>query len=169
VTWQDAQQYVKWLSRMTGKRYRLLSEAEWEYVARAGTTTHFSFGNDDAVLGDYGWFSANAEDGPHVVGSRSPNPWGVYDIHGNVAEWVEDCFHDTYQGAPSDQTPWLTGSNCSRRVIRGGSWRYAAKILRSASRDWLQIDKSQDDLGIRIARELAGPESTASPVVSCGR
>jgi formylglycine-generating enzyme required for sulfatase activity len=167
VTWEDAQQYVKWLSRMTGKRYRLLSEAEWEYAARAGSTTLFSFGNDDALLGDYAWFSANAENGPQVVGSRKPNAWGLYDMHGNVSEWVEDCFHDTYQGAPSDGTAWLKGSTCSRRVIRGGSWRYGAKILRAASRDWLQIDKSQDDVGVRIARELDTPGSAAPTAVSC--
>ena len=154
VTWQDAQRYVGWLSRMTGKRYRLLSEAEWEYAARAGTTTHFSFGNDDAFLGDYAWFSVNAEGRPHPVGKRKANPWGLYDMHGNVAEWVEDCFHDTYQRAPPNAVPW---GDCVRRVTRGGSWLYAAKILRAASRDWLEMDQPVDTVGIRIARELGAP------------
>jgi formylglycine-generating enzyme required for sulfatase activity len=166
VTWQDAQRYPKWLSRMTGKRYRFLSEAEWEYAARAGTTTHFSFGNDDAVLGDYAWFTANAEGRPHIVGSRKANPWGLYDMHGNVAEWVDDCFHDTYQSAPPNEASWVVGY-CSRRVIRGGSWRYGAKVLRAASRDWLEIDKSRDDVGIRIARELDGPRPMPPTVVDC--
>lgn len=156
VTWQDAQKYVGWLSRMTGKRYRLLSEAEWEYAARAGTTTHFSFGNDDAFLGDYAWFSENADGQPHPAGTRRANPWGLYDMHGNVAEWVEDCPHDLYRGAPSNSSPWVVG-RCGRRVIRGGSWLYTAKVLRAASRDWLEMDESKDFVGIRVARELNAP------------
>jgi formylglycine-generating enzyme required for sulfatase activity len=167
VTWQDAKRYVEWLSRMTGKRYRLLSEAEWEYAARAGTTTHFSFGDDDAVLGEYAWFAANVDGGPHVVGALKSNAWGLHDMHGNVAEWVEDCFQDTYRGAPPNEAAWIKG-NCSRRVIRGGSWRYDAKILRAASRDWLEIDKSHDDVGIRIARELDRPAPALPTLASCG-
>lgn len=153
VSWLDAQSYVHWLSRMTGKTYHLLSEAEWEYVARAGSTTHFSYGNDDAVLGEYAWFSENAEERPHPVGERKPNRWGFYDVHGNVAEWVEDCFRDNYAGAPSAGSARLD-PNCVRRVIRGGAFLYDAVVLRSASRDWLEQDQRKDFVGFRIAREL---------------
>jgi formylglycine-generating enzyme required for sulfatase activity len=158
VTWQDAQAYVQWLSRMTGKPYRLLSEAEWEYVARAGTATHFFFGNDDGPLGDYAWFAGNAERQARPVGAKKPNPWGLHDVHGNVWEWVEDCFREGYQGAPTDGSVWAS-SACRRRVIRGGSWLYRSKILRSASRDWLEFDRGENHVGFRVARSLsAAPE-----------
>jgi formylglycine-generating enzyme required for sulfatase activity len=154
VSWLDANTYVRWLSKMTGKRYRLLSEAEWEYAARAGTSTHFSFGDNDAALGQYGWFSANSDERPHPVGSLKANPWGLADVHGNVAEWVEDCFHDSYVGAPVDGTAW-GDSNCSRRVVRGGDFIHPARALRAASRDWVEFhDRLKDYIGIRIARDL---------------
>lgn len=154
VSWLDAQAYVRWLSRMTGKTYRLLSEAEWEYVTRAGSKTHFSYGNIDAMLGEYAWFAGNAEERPHPVGIRKLNQWGFADLHGNVAEWVEDCFYDDYFGASSDATA-RSRSNCVRRVIRGGSFLYSATILRSSSRDWMQHDQKKDFIGFRIARDVS--------------
>jgi formylglycine-generating enzyme required for sulfatase activity len=153
VTFEDAQRYVAWLSRMTGRRYRLLTEAEWEYAARANTQTHFFFGNDETPLGDYAWFAANSEQQTHPVGTRKPNPLGLYDMYGNVSEWVEDCAHDGYRGAPSDGSAWTSG-NCTRRVVRGGSWIDRASSLRSSNRDWFNFDQGRDGLGLRVAREL---------------
>jgi formylglycine-generating enzyme required for sulfatase activity len=155
VAWNDAQSYVAWLSRVTGKKYRLLTEAEWEYAARAQRSvaqTYYSFGNDDSELGQYAWYEANSERQPHSVGLKKPNAFGLFDMHGNVAEWVEDCYHDNYDGAPSDGSAW-SASNCIRHVIRGGAYLDRARMLRSSARDW--SDKASDTVGIRVARFLA--------------
>ena len=94
VSWGDAQDYVKWISNLTGKRYRLLSEAEWEYAARGGQSTNYSF--PDANINEYAWYAGNSRDMPqHKLGALKPNSYGLKDMHGNVAEWVEDCFHET--------------------------------------------------------------------------
>jgi formylglycine-generating enzyme required for sulfatase activity len=154
VTWNDAQRYVNWLSRVTGQKYRLLTEAEWEYVARAGSPTHYSFGPDEAVLGDHGWFEGNAEGRPHPVNGKRSNPFGLNDLHGNVAEWVQDCFSEDYQSAHSDGSAW-TSANCGRRVVRGGSFQDRARALRAASRDWSAFDKPERFIGFRAARTLA--------------
>mgnify|MGYP003393099358 CR=1 FL=1 len=143
-----------WLSRMTGKTYRLLTEAEWEYAARAGTQTHFYFGNDDeSHLANNGWSALNSEKKSHPVGGKRPNAFGIHDVHGNVKEWVLDCWHESYRNAPVDGSGRTTG-NCNRRVVRGGSWLYRPKALRSASREWHSIDTRRDDLGMRVARIL---------------
>jgi formylglycine-generating enzyme required for sulfatase activity len=154
VTWLDAQRYVKWLSRVTGQSYRLLTEAEWEYAARAGRQTHYSFGPDEAVLGEYAWFAANAEGRTHPVNQKKPNQFGLNDMYGNVTEWVEDCFSEDYRNAKSDGSAW-TGGNCSRRVVRGGSFQDRARSLRSASRDWSVFDRPEKHIGFRVARTLA--------------
>jgi formylglycine-generating enzyme required for sulfatase activity len=154
VTWKDAQQYVAWLQRMTGKNYRLLTEAEWEYAARAGRTTHFSFGNDDGELDQYAWYETDPDRQSHPVGQKKPNRFGLYDMHGNVSEWVEDCYHEHYRDAAPDGSAW-TGGNCNRRVVRGGSWVQRARMLRSAARDWANFDKWSDSVGIRVGRSLA--------------
>jgi formylglycine-generating enzyme required for sulfatase activity len=161
VSWEDAQIYVEWLSKKTGARYRLLSEAEWEYAARAGTTTAFHFG--ETLSGE----QANIDGSPvfgeppspvnrqmtRPVGQFSANAFGLHDMHGNVWEWVEDCWNDEYTGAPTDGGAWLTGS-CGGRVLRGGSWREYLGDARSAAR----VASDSDDLsytdGIRIARDL---------------
>ncbi|MBV8752390.1 MAG: SUMF1/EgtB/PvdO family nonheme iron enzyme [Hyphomicrobiales bacterium] len=153
VSWIDAKQYVGWLKRITGKNYRLLTEAEWEYAARADSLAHFSFGNDDAQLDQYAWYALNAERRPHPVGLKKPNAFGLYDMHGNVSEWIEDCYHNTYQDASSDGEAW-TAANCNPRIIRGGSWFHRARMLRSAARDWSNSDKGNESIGIRIARSL---------------
>jgi formylglycine-generating enzyme required for sulfatase activity len=156
VSWRDAQSYIGWLSRMTGKKYRLLSEAEWEYAARGGKgATWFWFGNDEGPLAKHAWFETNAEQQTHPVGQLAANPFGLHDMYGNVYEWTDDCFNVNYEGAPEDGTAWLAG-NCTRRVVRGGSWLYGARILRSANRDWQAYDKGADHIGFRIARNL-GP------------
>ena len=153
VTWQEAQTYVKWLSKLTGQDYRLLSEAEWEYSARGGKQEFFSFGNDNVFLKDYGWYADNSDGRAHPVNLKLPNSFGLQDMHGNVSEWVADCSNDNYRNAPEDGSPWLTG-NCDGRVFRGGSWLYGPRVLRSAHRDWLIDDVKKDHVGFRVARTL---------------
>jgi formylglycine-generating enzyme required for sulfatase activity len=154
VSWNDAQRYVQWLKRITSKDYRLLTEAEWEYAARAGRSSYFSFGNDDAQLDQYAWYAANAERRPHPVGLKLPNKYGLYDMHGNVSEWVEDCYRDNYRDAAADGRAW-TGGNCDYRVIRGGSWAYRQRVLRSSAREKSQFDKGNETIGIRVGRSLS--------------
>ena len=159
VSWEDARAYVGWLSQETDQSYRLLSEAEWEYVARAGTTTPFHFGqtihpsqaNYDESDGAY----YDESDGERTVpvGSFQPNAFGLYDVHGNVWEWVQDCWNESYAGAPSDGRAWEAG-DCSGRVLRGGSWYYIPRSLRSANRSWYTADYRFFNYGFRIARPL---------------
>ena len=155
VNWNEAQQYVAWLSKLTGKAYRLVSEAEWEFAARANTTTRFAFGDDDAAAGDYSWFERNSGQKAHPVGEKKPNAFGLYDMHGNVWQWVDDCYHKTYQGAPADGRVWTV--DCEEdRVIRGGSWYSGQDSLRSANRSRSSPDNRSDylGLGLRVARTL---------------
>ena len=156
VSWDDAQQYVRWLSKETGATYRLLTEAEWEYAARAGSSTAYSWGNG------IGSVRANC-DGcrsqwdrrqTSPVGSFAANAWGLHDMHGNVFEWVEDCSNGSYSGAPSDGDAWLSG-DCSTRVSRGGSWSDRPRYVRSASRSWVLTLFRFDILGFRVARTLS--------------
>ncbi|WP_316224870.1 MULTISPECIES: SUMF1/EgtB/PvdO family nonheme iron enzyme [unclassified Bradyrhizobium] len=152
VSWADAQEYVKWMSALTGRRYRLLSEAEWEFAARGGQTSNYAF--PDARIDEYAWHAGNAEGMPHRVRERKANQYGLHDMNGNVAEWVEDCFHETYRNAPRTELAWTTGQTCDRRVVRGGGWQSDLRALRSASRDWNWInDDSSDTIGFRIARD----------------
>jgi formylglycine-generating enzyme required for sulfatase activity len=161
VSWDDASAYAAWLSRKTGKTYRLLSEAEREYVARAGTTTPFWLGasiatsqaNYDGTVA-YGNESTGEHRGKTLpVGSFQPNDWGLYQVLGNVWEWVADCYHDSYTGAPTDGSAW-TSAECSFRVLRGGSWNSSARDLRSANRYWYATDVRRADGGLRLARTL---------------
>jgi formylglycine-generating enzyme len=119
VSWNDAREFVK----KVGSGYRLPTEAEWEYAVRGGTTTEYSFGDDKSMLGEYAWFGGNAEGQTHPVGQKRPTPFGLYDMHGNVWEWVEDHYHMNYVGAPTDGSAWLTVDDNAARVLRGGSWR----------------------------------------------
>jgi formylglycine-generating enzyme required for sulfatase activity len=155
VSWEDAKEYTAWLSRKTGKAYRLLTEAEWEYAARAGTTTKFSFGDDDRELGEHAWFNANSGGRTQVVGQKKANTLGLHDMHGNVWEWVEDCWHDSYKGASADGSTWTTScTDGSRRVVRGGSWGGSPRDLRSASRIWDSTGGRFNNLGFRVGRTL---------------
>ncbi len=163
VSWDDARAYIAWLNGRTGKRYRLLSESEWEYVARAGTETRYHFGNDAASLRGNAncWESVCADgfDRTAPVGSFGANAFGVHDMHGNVWEWVEDCLHGNYNGAPTDGSAWLErdGGNCGVRVLRGGSWSgNDAGDLRAASRgrDSRRGRDSIGDDGFRLAQDL---------------
>ena len=171
VNWDDAQAYVQWLSRKTGRSYRLLSEAEWEYSARAGTTTAWYWGDNEADQCRYangadlsaraqGISAAgfvNCDDRyPHTspVGTFRPNPFGLYDMAGNAGEWVEDCYHDTYRGAPTDGSAVET---CMpkfhyARVMRGGGWNAIPAWMRSASRDVEVPSLRSETFGFRVAR-----------------
>ena len=157
VSWKDAQAYVRWLSEQTGKAYRLLSEAEWEYVARAGTTTPFHFGTTISTeQANYnGRFQKEGEYRKKTVpvGSFAPNVFGLHDMHGNVWEWTQDCWHDGYAGAPSNGEAWESG-DCSVRVLRGGSWFDRPWGLRSASRFGNTAGDRDDDVGVRLTRTL---------------
>ena len=162
VSWEDTQAYVAWLSRETGQRYRLLSEAEWEYVARAGTTTEYWWGNEaDHAWANYGkdecceGVAAGVDRWVHTapVGSFQPNAFGVYDTAGNVWEWVEDCRNDSYAGAPADGRAWTSGE-CGMRELRGGSWFNNPRYLRSARRGRNDAGYRSNDLGFRVARTL---------------
>jgi formylglycine-generating enzyme required for sulfatase activity len=155
VGWDDAQRYVAWLSRMTGQPYRLLTEAEWEYAARAGTTTAYYWG-DEIGKGNANCFGCGSQwDGKQTspVGSLKPNAFGLYDMAGNVSQWVQDCHHDNYNGAPIDGSAW-TSEDCIGHVLRGGSWIYYPRILRSAARDWLAAGLRSNHLGFRVGRTL---------------
>ena len=155
VSWHDAKQYTAWLARKTGLHYRLLSEAEWEYAARAGTKTRFYFGDDKSLLSDFGWSVYNSENRAHPVGKKNPNRFGLYDMHGNVSEWVEDLWHATYDGAPTDGSIWSEGGDASRRVVRGGSWHTKPEWLRSAFRWGSLADSRSYICGFRVARTLS--------------
>jgi formylglycine-generating enzyme required for sulfatase activity len=157
VSWRDAEQYVAWLSRRTGKTYRLLSEAEWEYAARGGSQTAYSWGDEidsrpRAACKDCGYQEILFNTMP--VGWYPPNAFGLYDMHGNVAEWVQDCIHDNYAGAPKDGSAWITNGNCNGRVIRGGSWDSRPEVARSAHREWGSRGRGYQLIGFRVARTL---------------
>jgi formylglycine-generating enzyme required for sulfatase activity len=176
LNWGDAKAYVAWLARKTGKGYRLLSEAEWEYAARArtepGQYPRYFFGNDEKDLCRYGngadqtaksssavpkdWTFAPCSDGyayTSPVGSFAANGFGLYDMLGNAWQWTEDCYHENYNGAPSDGSAWATG-DCSRRVLRGGSWDNFPRVLRSANRIRGTADLRDYFYGFRVGRTL---------------
>lgn len=153
VSWEDAKLYAAWLSRVTGKEYRLLTEAEWEYAARAGSKTRYFFGDDEAELGQYAWYEGNSREETRPVGKRKANGFGLYDMHGNVWQWVEDCYHGSYEGAPSDGSAWATG-DCRRRVLRGGAWVNAPEALRAATRFGFEPVFGAVDIGFRLGRTM---------------
>ena len=162
VTWHDAQRYVRWLGDQTGQTYRLPSEAEWEYACRAGTRTAFSVGetigpdqaNYDGNFTYNGGAKGPYRQGTTPAGEFPANPWGLFDMHGNVWEWVQDVVHDNYAGAPLTGRAWEEGGDQSRRVLRGGSWMYHPRYLRSALRNGFASTLSNDIVGFRVVREL---------------
>ena len=161
VSWDDAKAYLAWLSRRTGREYRLLTEAEREYVARAGTTTAFWWGASlSTVQANYNGSVASAASAAGEyrqqtlpVDTFEPNLFGLYQVHGNVYDWLEDCFNESYQGAPSDGSAWTTG-DCYRRAHRGGSWYSNPWALRSASRNRNFSITRFNFIGFRVARPL---------------
>lgn len=172
VSFIDVQEYLRWLSKRAGKEYRLLSEAEWEYAARAGTDTTRYWGDDPADACDFGnvadltageglteerdWGVHPCRDGygfePAPVGQFAPNGFGLHDMLGNVWEWVQDCWHADYDEAPEDGKAWIQGGNCEYRVTRGASWDHRPEYLRVAKRNSRIIDDRFDTLGFRVAR-----------------
>ncbi len=157
VSWLDATAYAEWLSRETRRPYRLPSEAEWEYAARAGTATRYSWGSSIGVerANCNGCRSRANRDhrGTMVVGSFSPNPWGLHDMLGNVWEWVSDCRHDDYAGAAGDGSA-RSATNCEERVLRGGSWIVNPSLVRAAQRGWGNESLRLEDVGIRVVVEM---------------
>ena len=150
VSWLDAQQYVLWLSEKSGKAYRLLSESEWEYCARAGSQTAYPFGDDPSEAEKYVWMNARQ----NLVGQKLPNAFGLYDMHGSVDEYVEDCWHDCYEGAPIDGSAWAAGGDGIFRVTRGSPFEGDARILRSAHRRKWFIGNTSVGVGFRVARAM---------------
>lgn len=154
ITWADANAYAAWLSKKTQKTYRLPTEAEWEYAARAGTDSEFWWGDE------VGLSKANCRDcGPEIshqtqpTDSFAPNAWGLYNVHGNVWEWVQDCWNKTHEGAPTDGSARLEG-DCRQRVMRSGSWYYFSKNIRSAWRFKNDARVKSYGIGLRVVREL---------------
>jgi formylglycine-generating enzyme len=150
VTWDEAQEFCRKLGRREGKTYRLPTEAEWEYACRAGTTTKYHCGDDDARLGDYAWFDKNAYDVgekyAHAVRRKRPNPWGLYDMHGNAFEWCADKYDEHYQ-----KTSGKSGLiDESLRMIRGGTWNGGASVCRSAYRAFQEPVTRQPHYGFRV-------------------
>jgi formylglycine-generating enzyme required for sulfatase activity len=175
MTHYAARMYCQWLSAKTGRYYRLPTEAEWEYACRAGTKTAYSFGDDAAKLGDYAWYTGNSNDSYKKVGKKKPNPWGLHDVHGNVAEWVLDQyvpdFYEQFKGKTA-VNPVAVTKTMFPHVVRGGSWDDEIDRLRSAARrgsdkDWKQQDPQLPQsvwyltdaqfVGFRIARPLVEP------------
>jgi formylglycine-generating enzyme required for sulfatase activity len=172
VNWDDAKAFAARLSKKTGKSYRLLSESEREYVTQAGTTTRYSFGDDENKLCQYGnvadrsaknkikgaeaWKFADCDDGyayTAPVGQFAANPFGIHYVLGNVWDWTEDCWNDKYDGAPLDGSAWTSG-DCSRRVLRGGSWDNNPQLLRAAIRFRYSTGYRINYIGFRLARTL---------------
>jgi len=153
VSWNDVQEFLKKLNEKEGaNKYHLPSEAEWEYAARAGTTTNYSFGDNESKLGDYAWYNGNSGGKTHEVGQKKLNTWGLYDMHGNIWEWVQDIYHNSYSGAPADGSAW-EGDGPSR-VVRGGGWGYYGGDCRSALRDSRGPSPRDGEVGFRLLRIL---------------
>jgi formylglycine-generating enzyme required for sulfatase activity len=176
MTQHAAKTYCKWLTAKTGRYYRLPTEAEWEYACRAGTTTAYSFGNDVKKLNEYAWYFDNAEDQYHKVGQKKPNPWGLHDMHGNVAEWTLDQYLPDYYkqfAGKVSHNPWVVPTKLYPKAVRGGSWDddpaglCSADPRRGSNKDWKQQDPQLPQsiwyltdalfLGFRVVRPLVEP------------
>jgi len=151
VSWDDAQAFCRQIEELTGERLRLPSEAEWEYACRAGTSTMYYSGDDEASLGRAGWYRGNSKRKTHPVGQKEANAFGLYDIDGNVWEWCEDDCHESYEGAPTDGSAWIDKPRGRPRVLRGGGWHNGARGCRSAGRFAAPPATRNNSLGFRLA------------------
>ncbi|MEK0429552.1 MAG: hypothetical protein RL001_2079 [Pseudomonadota bacterium] len=152
VTWKLAREFTRKLSEKTGKKYRLPTEAEWEYAARGGTDGEFYFGQ--GAITDHAWFDDNSDETTHTVGQKKPNAHGLHDLYGNVWEWTEDCWNESYVGAPEDGSAWTSG-DCAQRVVRGGTWYSKPTSIGSSIRAKFssEIRYSSRGGGFRVVRE----------------
>ncbi len=155
VSWNDVTAFCQWLSEKEGETSYLPSEAQWEHACRAGTRTTWYCGDDEATLREHAWFAANAQLKPHLVGQKSPNAWGLYDMHGNVREWCQDWLDRDYGTSPMDDPTGVPGG--SHRVSRGGGWLGAASLVRASFRFGDGPGHRIEDLGFRLARTVAVP------------
>ncbi|MDG2321286.1 MAG: formylglycine-generating enzyme family protein [Rhodospirillaceae bacterium] len=153
VSWNDIQNFIRKLNTKTDERYRLPTEAEWEYAARAGSSGQFFFGDNVAALDMYAWYLDNSDDTTHPVGQKRPNMFGLYDVHGNVWEWTADCYKDSFEGAPTDGRAVEQAGHCYR-VDRGGSWINKPFNLRSTQRHRSGAGDRYFGMGVRLARTL---------------
>ena len=155
VTWNSAKDFAQKLSEKTGKSYRLPTEAEWEYAARAGTTTTWSFGESEGLLGEFAWYTENSQNKPQPIMRKKPNSFGLFDMYGNVWQWLEDCWHFNYEGAPWNGSAWVSECSLPTRVMRGGSALSQPEELRSSSRSSGVASASFFNYGFRVARDVA--------------
>jgi formylglycine-generating enzyme required for sulfatase activity len=155
LSWDDAVQYVQWLAKRTGKPYRLPTEAEWEYAARAGSSSRYSWGDQIGTGKASCNGCGNPRDPVHppAIGMYPPNAWGIYDMQGGVAEWVEDCWHNSYHGAPADGSAWRSQS-CSKHVLRGGSWNNPPPDIAVSTRNFYDTNVRYLANGVRVAMTL---------------
>jgi len=166
VSWEDCQRFIAALRKKTGRNFALPTEAQWEYACRAGTTTTFSFGDDESKLDEYAWFASNSELKTHPVGQKKPNPWGLYDMHGNVFEWCADWYSESYtSGDVTDPTGATSGD---RRTIRGGAWLYVSDNLRSSDRGFSPPEYRVNEYGLRCAMLLGETSGSATETESGG-
>lgn len=153
VTWIQVQEFIQRLNENEKTtKYRLPTEAEWEYAARSGTATSYPFPKNK--LAKFAWYGHSGNVGTRPVDQRQRNAWGLADMHGNVWEWVEDCWHDDYTEAPNDGRAWVEQADCANRVLRGGAWNSANQYVRSATRGSYAADMNDSGNGFRLARSL---------------
>jgi formylglycine-generating enzyme required for sulfatase activity len=153
VGWQDAVMFCAWAGRQAGRKMRLPTEAEWEYACRAGTQTAYHFGDDPRELSEYSWYSANSKEGTHPVGTKKPNAWGLYDMHGNVSQWCQDWHETTYYAQSPKRDPQGPNDGALRSV-RGGAWYSTAWFCRSAHRHFRGPSYCEEGVGFRVAFRL---------------
>ena len=152
VSWKEVTQFIRKLNQKTGQSYRLPSESEWEYAAKAGAAVEPAFADNASRLADYAWFIANSQKSSHPVGGKKPNAFGLFDMYGNVWEWVDDCYHESFAGLPLDGSPWISACGAPQRVLRGGSWSDDTASLRNRGRYAPEVRNLIT--GFRLARSL---------------
>jgi len=168
VSWSDVQEFIRKLNQLTGQNYRLPSEAEWEYAARGGSTTEWSFGGDESRLRDFAWYNQKSGKKTHETAQKLPNAFGMFDMYGNVGEWTQDCWHENYLDAPTDGSAWIKSCSGKYAVPRGGSWYSDPEYLRSTSRVRHDRDYRDGGIGLRLASDLPAQasESVKKPQAS---